>query len=215
MAVDLSSALEDDVLNGANRFAVETQSGWEIIQIQNVELIGENHWLCSNLLRGTAGSDADMMESVPAGARVVYLEQGLETLPIDPSRMDENISLTASAAVRESDELLFTYQARYLRPLSPAHGKVEYRDDGTVKISWIRRTRIGGDSWAGLDVPLGEEVERYRVEFWASDILSISYETETAELVVLASDLTSSTDIRISQASQSFGYGSQLIVNLS
>ena len=215
IAVDLSSALEDDVLNGANRFAVETQSGWEIIQIQNIELIGANHWLCSNLLRGAAGSDADMMESVPAGARVVYLDQGLETLPIDPSRIDENISLTASAAGRESDELLFTYQARYLRPLSPAHGKVEYLDDGTVKISWIRRTRIGGDSWAGFDVPLGEDVERYRIEFWAGDILSKSNETETAELVVLANEVSAATDIRISQASQSFGYGSQLIVNLS
>lgn len=28
-------------------------------------------------------------------------------------------------------------------------------------IRWIRRTRIDGDSWDGLDVPLGEEREQY------------------------------------------------------
>lgn len=29
---------------------------------------------------------------------------------------------------------------------------------GDVRLSWIRRTRLGGDSWVA-DVPLGEEVE--------------------------------------------------------
>ena len=32
-----------------------------------------------------------------------------------------------------------------------------------VRLSWVRRTRIGGDDWEALDVPLGEVSERYRV----------------------------------------------------
>ncbi len=28
----------------------------------------------------------------------------------------------------------------------------------------MRRTRIGGDSWEGLEVPLGQEVEQYGVK---------------------------------------------------
>jgi hypothetical protein len=30
-------------------------------------------------------------------------------------------------------------------------------------LSWVRRSRVGGDSWEAVEVPLGEEIERYRV----------------------------------------------------
>jgi hypothetical protein len=33
---------------------------------------------------------------------------------------------------------------------------------GDVSLSWIRRTRVGGDSWLN-EVPLGEETEEYDV----------------------------------------------------
>jgi hypothetical protein len=36
--------------------------------------------------------------------------------------------------------------------------------NGDIALSWIRRTRVGGDSWTGEDVPLSETSERYRVE---------------------------------------------------
>ena len=34
----------------------------------------------------------------------------------------------------------------------------------TSTITWMRRTRIGGDSWETPDVPLGEDTERYEVD---------------------------------------------------
>jgi hypothetical protein len=35
---------------------------------------------------------------------------------------------------------------------------------GDLAISWIRRTRIGGDSWTVSEVPLAETDERYEVD---------------------------------------------------
>jgi len=35
---------------------------------------------------------------------------------------------------------------------------------GDLALSWIRRTRIGGDSWDQTDVPLAEDGEAYEVE---------------------------------------------------
>ncbi len=35
---------------------------------------------------------------------------------------------------------------------------------GDVTIAWVRQTRIGGDPWEPVDVPLGEASEAYRVE---------------------------------------------------
>jgi hypothetical protein len=47
--------------------------------------------------------------------------------------------------------------------LAPAHVRGR-RDDGDLHISWIRRTRIGGDSWESAEVPLGESVEHYEID---------------------------------------------------
>ena len=38
------------------------------------------------------------------------------------------------------------------------------RSSGDIAISWIRRTRSGGDNWELPEVPLGEESESYEVD---------------------------------------------------
>jgi hypothetical protein len=40
--------------------------------------------------------------------------------------------------------------------------------DGLL-ISWIRRTRLGGDSWEAVEVPLGEDSEAYEVDILDGD----------------------------------------------
>lgn len=35
---------------------------------------------------------------------------------------------------------------------------------GDLVITWVRRTRVGGDSWDGIEIPLGEESEAYQIE---------------------------------------------------
>ena len=47
-----------------------------------------------------------------------------------------------------------------LRPYAPVHLRAPRVGAGR-EISWIRRTRIDGDSWQGTEVPLGEDVESY------------------------------------------------------
>jgi len=50
-----------------------------------------------------------------------------------------------------------------MRPLSPVHVTGE-QVTGGLEIRWVRRTRLGGDSWEQADVPLGEDLERYEVD---------------------------------------------------
>ena len=51
-----------------------------------------------------------------------------------------------------------------LRPLSPVHVRATRNSAGDIALSWIRRTRIGGDNWELADVPLGEDGERYEID---------------------------------------------------
>jgi hypothetical protein len=47
-----------------------------------------------------------------------------------------------------------------LRPYAPVHLRL-VETEGDLRVTWIRRTRIGGDRWDTPEVPLGEESERY------------------------------------------------------
>jgi hypothetical protein len=57
----------------------------------------------------------------------------------------------------------FAYQGLGRRPLSPVHVR-GVRVAGDLNMSWVRRTRSGGDNWELPEVPLGEDAESYEVD---------------------------------------------------
>jgi hypothetical protein len=61
-----------------------------------------------------------------------------------------------------------TFTGQGLKPLSPVHVRA-LRTSGDIALSWIRRTRFGGDSWDVAEVPLGEDDERYEVDILDGD----------------------------------------------
>ena len=207
---EFSGVTDIDLLSGENRFAVQTRSGWEILQIAQLTLIAPNHYRASRLLRGLAGTDADM-DVVDIGAQIVWLGQGLETLPITQDAGDV-ITISAAAAGRAADALPRVYHARHLRPLSPVHAAVR-REGGALKVSWIRRTRAqGSDSWAGLDVALGEDTPLYQVQAFKSGeaVETVQTQTETAIIETIDAD-----SLQISQGSTAYGFGAVLTVDMS
>ena len=205
---EFSAVSNSALFSGENRFAVETEKGWEILQIAELTLIGPNRYRARKLLRGQSGSGADM-RAVESGARIVWLGQGFETLAIDVERGEE-ATLSAIAAGRQGDPLTLIYQARHLRPLSPVHAKAARHEDG-VSVNWIRRTRIGGDSWGGLDVPLGEDISLFRVQAFENGKIIETVETENT-FAILQSQ--TADYLEISQGSTAYGFGAVLRADL-
>src|SRR4029453_3454567 len=63
------------------------------------------------------------------------------------------------------------FNGRGLIPLSPVHVR-RACSAGDLTITWKRRPRIGGDSWDSVEVPLGEDSERYEIDILdGSDVL--------------------------------------------
>jgi hypothetical protein len=60
-------------------------------------------------------------------------------------------------------EVAATAGAEALKPLAPVHVRASRGPEG-VTIAWVRRTRFNGDAWEPIDVPLGEEAERYEID---------------------------------------------------
>lgn len=163
----LSSANMEDVLNGANAAAVGDGSGanWEVIQFATATLVGEDLWDISLRLRGQAGSDGIMPDDWPVGSLFVLLDgrPGQIELPLSARGLERHYRV--GPAGKSYDHPVYDHQALAfdgvgLRPYAPAHLRAP--KVGTDRqISWIRRTRIDGDSWQGTEVPLGEDSEAY------------------------------------------------------
>jgi hypothetical protein len=60
-------------------------------------------------------------------------------------------------------QIAHAFRGQGLKPLSPIHLRAT-RSMGDLHLTWIRRTRLGGDTWDTVEVPLGEAEERYEID---------------------------------------------------
>ena len=165
----LASVTELALFAGANLAATVNADGeWEVLQFQSAVLTAPATYELSLFLRGQAGTEAAMRTPLAAGARFVLLDAA-PTL-VDMSQDEIGLAYTWRCGPANRDighasyvETTHVFRGVGLRPLSPAHVRGQ-RSAGDLAISWIRRTRIGGDSWDAAEVPLGEDAERYEVD---------------------------------------------------
>ncbi len=165
------SSLDDlSVLGGANALAVQNADGdWEVLQFAAAALTAPNQWSLSRLLRGQAGTEDAMRDPVAAGARVVLLDAAPEQLTLQQNEYALPFNYLWGPQGKAISDPAYQgaalqFKGIGLRPLSPVRLSAAWQADGDLLLAWIRRTRIGGDSWDQTEVPLGEESEAYDVE---------------------------------------------------
>jgi hypothetical protein len=180
----LASVTDTALLGGANVAAVQRADGaWEVLQFANAELVGTKTYKLSRLLRGQAGSEWAIGNPLPAGAPFVLLDQQIVAVARGLDMLERSMQLRVVDATRNHGDatalaLEITPQPTALMPLSPVHVR-GMRTGSGVSISWIRRTRRNGDSWAAADVPLGEEREAYSVDILSGVSVVRTIETAT------------------------------------
>jgi len=214
----LSAADMEAVLNGANAAAIGTgdDGAWEVIQFSEATLVGEGLWDIGLRLRGQQGSDADIPEVWPEGSLFVLLNGAPVQVELPLSARGLARYWRIGPARRSVDDASYVekvaaFQGVGLRPYRPAHFRARIAD-GDLALSWIRRTRIDGDSWESLEVPLGENVERYLLRVIdASGVVreEVLGEPEfTYSAAMRASDgAVAPFEITVAQVSERFGPG--------
>lgn len=214
-----------DVLEGSNAAAVRADNGeWEILQFAGAELVGENRYLLTMLLRGQAGSEPAMRAGASEGAPFVLLDEALPArgLTVDRIGLERSwrfvpagAQLDGEAAVSES----VSPAGVAFRPLAPVHVRGRRpQGSGDIIIAWTRRTRTGGDSWNAEDVPLGEDSEAYDLEVLDGETVVRSFSGLTEpQVTYTAAEQTAdfgdpiawpqSLDLRVYQRAASIGRG--------
>ena len=206
------------VLAGDNALAVLAPSGeWEVIGFTTAQLVGEDIWTLSGLLRGQRDGAAGEAV-IPAGAAVVLLDDAVVRLDVAPFERGAPLLVRAAPAGGPPSgpsmtEAAVVWRARALRPLAPAHLRVK-ASSGDRLISWIRRDRLGGDVWDG-ETPLGEAREVYSLRILNGVAVVREVELDSPAFVhtaaMRASDLAAgsagSLSVEVAQGSASVGWG--------
>ena len=167
---ELSSASDLSLFDGRNLAALARPDGsWEILQYRSVELIAPSTYRLTYLLRGQAGSEASSASTVPADATFVLLDGAITPAGLALADLHRTFNWRYGPANRDIGSASYATQAFAfhgigLRPLSPVHVRGTRNGGGDIALSWVRRTRIGGDNWDLADVPLGEDSERYKID---------------------------------------------------
>jgi Gene Transfer Agent (GTA)-like protein/putative tail protein len=165
----LASVTSLALLAGANLAAVENADGeWEVLQFQSAVLTAPATYELSLLLRGQAGTEDAMRTPVAAGARFVLLDGAIARVDMAQDEIGLDYTWRCGPASRPLADPAYleahhAFNGRGLKPLSPVHLR-GVRSGADLGLSWVRRTRIGGDSWETAEVPLGEDSESYEVD---------------------------------------------------
>jgi hypothetical protein len=215
----LSSATEEALLAGANLAAIGDGSAgnWELFQFRDAMLIAPGVYELSMRLRGQLGTDGIMPEDWPEGSTFVLIDAALAQIDLPLGARGLARHYRIGPAQRPNDDPSFTHRILAfdgigLRPYAPAHLAAEDDGAGNLAVSWIRRTRIDGDSWASTEVPLGEAREEYLVRVLQGAALvrelSVFAPAWTYSASLRASDgVTPGFAIEVAQISESFGPG--------
>ena len=215
----IASVEPEAALAGANLMAVLGPDGAsEIVSAARVELTGPRRYRLSRFLRGLGGTERLSGRTVPPGATVVLLDRAVAPLAAGLAELGRSWTYRVGPASRDPGDASFvtlaaTVGADALRPLAPVRLKARRGPDGVV-LSWIRRTRLDGDAWEPVDVPLGEDREAYRVEILAdvSLVRTLASDGQTAlyrdadELADFGAPQTT-LSLRVSQTSAAAGRG--------
>ncbi len=181
----LGDASLKQLLQGTNRARV----GHEIVQFGTANPLGGGAWRLSNWLRGRGGTEW-AIDSHTADEPFVLIDDALVQLD---AALIGDAATTRVVAVGLGDTAAVSVSiadpAATLRPLTPVHGSAQLLSDGSVALTWVRRSR-GAWPWPdGVDAPLNEEAERWEITVDDPSAPALRWQTTSAALTVSAAQI--------------------------
>lgn len=216
----LTSADLVTVLSGENAAAIQNADGeWEVVQFLNATLVDVGTYRLTGLLRGQAGTETAMRAPVAANALFVLLNTAVQPVALGLDDLNLPFNWRYGPANRDIGDVSYqtvehAFKGLGLRPYSPLRVTGTRNGAGDLAISWLRRTRVGGDSWDQTEVPLSEDVESYEIDVMQGAIPKRTISATTTAATYTAAEQTAdfgspqaSVDVRVHQMSTLYGRG--------
>lgn len=174
--MDLTNSIEvqlgeDDWLTSCDDAALDSGMnlalvGKEVIQFGSVEALGAGRFVLRRLLRGRRGTEAWTSNHQTGEAFVLLDPAALTTIDVPISAVGTPMVLRAAGVSDpfEGKGFVLDDLGSSVRPLHPVHLSCRQTADETVRVTWVRRSRLGWTWLDHIDAALGESTEAYSVE---------------------------------------------------
>jgi hypothetical protein len=186
-AMTLSDADPGQLAAGANLALL----GDELIQFGEATPLSSTRWRLERLVRGRRGTDW-AADSHAVGERFVLLLPDT-LLAWDPPLAASGSEVQLLAAGLGDTEPVAAFAdaiGAALKPPAPAQLRARQRADGGFDLSWSRSSRLGWRWLDGVDAPLGEEREAYRLTITRADGSTRTHELTMPIAVYPAAEVT-------------------------
>ncbi len=193
--IDVELLNDEMVLTGSDttgRSATENLAliGDEMIQFASATQIAPRLFRLSGLLRGRRGSEW-AIGGHAIGDRFVLIDADtLIPWTLPASMIGQPMRVSASGvgdAVPVDASILF--EARAMRPPAPVALSASFASGGSLSVAWTRRSRLGWNWLDSIDVPLGEESERYQVSIIRDGGASLLLTATAPAMIIPAADV--------------------------
>jgi hypothetical protein len=150
------------LLDGGANLAVV---GDELLQFGRAEQIDAARWRLSELWRGRRGTEAAIGTQAEGDRFVLLTRDTVVAVDLPLATLGADVQVLASGAgdVEGPAATEARVAGRSVLPPSPVHFRAEPQSDGRLRLHWIRRSRAGWRWLDGVDTPLAEEGEAYRL----------------------------------------------------
>lgn len=199
--MELSSATETAVLNGANLCALGSEAdGWEVLQFTTATLTVANTYTLSGLLRGRYGTER-LMGDHATNETLILLSGAINVngpfAELYSTRQFKGVSFGTTVAAATAVD--FSNDGVALKPFAPVllGGGRDSSDDLTL--TWTPRRRGYGGWLNGVELPATELSEQYLVQI---------YTTSGYTTVARSINVTSATTASYTAAQQTSDFGS-------
>jgi hypothetical protein len=147
----------------------------------------------TTLLRGRRGTELFTGGHAVGDLFVLLTGEGVQRRPLPLSRIGDTLHYRAvgrGGELRDARTAQLTLAGNDLKPYAPVQLAASGTWGSNLTLSWVRRTRVGGELLDGFgEVPLAEDTEEYELEILfgssvvrtVTDLTSNSYVYTTAE----------------------------------
>ncbi|HEX8300724.1 phage tail protein [Sphingomonas sp.] len=205
-AIEVELAHDEMVLADADTAALDAganlaMAGDELLQFGRAEPLGGARWRLSRLWRGRRGTEA-AIGTQTAGDRFVLIDPetlAMRDLPL--AAIGGTLSVLAQGAGDgvEGAEAEAAISGTGLAPPSPVHVAARQEASGDTRVTWVRRSRSGWRWIDGMDAPLGEESERYRVTIAPEGGTARFEEAASSVFLLSAADRATAVEVTVQQ----------------
>ncbi|WP_010184833.1 phage tail protein [Sphingomonas sp. PAMC 26605] len=196
-AMTLESADAGALDAGANLALV----GDELLQFATAIQIGPARWRLYDLTRGCRGTESAIGTQALGDRFVLIAAESALALDLPLAALGRTVQILASG-VGDADGPVATTVAlrgRSVVPPSPVQLVARELGTGDVAVSWVRRSRNGWRWIDGVDAPLGEEREAYRIVLEALDGGVRTFVRDVPNIVVARGDRVLGAVLRVAQ----------------